>query len=939
MIQMLKYKVFIILVIMFFGCTMDKKNPDVFVYHADGIPWSFSGEFYIYYSGTDPKMALRPSSIPNVQYNVITWEAPHATKQIDQIKRKKEQAGDGFDDRILDGNVQQRTADVFALNDKVRIQPIRVAHNGNDIEFSYPQNERFEFQARITKSSPFGFPELIFTLTPKVNGYFSVVYTGAPKISADQTEEIWQPMIWQERRFPDMSYVTAAFQCPLPTTFVQQKNFTLGIVAHPGEFPFEPLPLLENSRFAVALRTGNGEASPMIIAPVFGGAQSLMEPGTPYSFRSLLYVSKKNVTGAYEDIARNIYGFKNYRSNDISSLNETFENIVDYSLSKYSWFIDEQKGCAYSTDVPGAVKNVSGLHPLELAMVTDNKEMFEKRAYPVMEYMLSREKFLFCVDSTQKIQSPSRKLAGPVAPVSEMTGLYNIMGRDMPFLLQFSKNEYGSERRRNLEVKENGRTWQNALWIYKATGDKKWLNEAIAGADDYLINRVNQRAEDFIDPQGKGFFFWTGFTPQWIDLLELYEATLDEKYLVAAQDGARHYTMFTWMSPAIPIDSIVVNKDGKAPVYWYLQGKGHLPMYTPEEKVPAWRLSEMGLTPESSGTCSGHRAIFMANYAPWMLRIAYYTKDNFLQEVAKAAIIGRYRNFPGYHINTARTTIYEKEDYPLREHKELSVNSFHYNHIMPAATLLLDYMVTDAWYRSNKAIDFPNEFIEGYAYLQSKFYGHVEGTFYGEKAVLWMPKNLLKTNSVELNYISARSENKLMIAFTNQSNKDIVTEVQLNEEKIKFLPGKEYQVRVIADNKKETSCLMTGGMFNLEVTANGVTSVIIEDVVPNVIFQQSLMEKTEVWSKDFYESEDAKVRAMVMNFGSASKTVFVYLTEDEKNIASVILASKYATLTDPVYPFEFTVPLDDKATTFEGEIIITDHHGNTRKAGNIVLSQ
>ena len=83
----------------------------------------------------------------------------------------------------------------------------------------------------------------------------------------------------------------------------------------------------------------------------------------------------------------------------------------------------------------------------------------------------------------------------------------------------------------------------------------------------------------------------------------------------------------------------------------------------PREEAPAWRLSEIGLTPESSGTCTGHRAIFMANYAAWFVRLAHYTGDDFLARIAKNAIVGRYRNFPGYHINTARTTIYKFNDF------------------------------------------------------------------------------------------------------------------------------------------------------------------------------------------------------------------------------------------------------------------------------------
>lgn len=915
------------------------RNSNALIISAGDHQCSFNGDFYVYFTPVNPKMALRPSEIENVQYNVITWEGKFKQKEVRQVVRKNEQSGDGFDDRILDGAVQQRTADLFALENKLLIRPVSVVHRTDRIEFKYKKNENFEFSASIKKTSQYGFSELTFQLTPKVKGYYSVVYVGAPVVKTAEAEEIWQPMIWQEKRFPDMSYITAAFQCPVPTTFVQSKGVSMGVVAHPGEFPFEPLPLLENSRFAVVLRTIKGEASPMIMAPVLGGTESLREVNDSFSFKALLYVSEKNVTEAYEEIARRIYGFRDYRRNDIISMNETFENIVDYALSSYSWFIDEQKGCAYSTDVPGAVKNVSGLNPLELSIVTDRKELFEERAYPIIEYQLSREKFLFSSDSTQKIQSPSRKMAGPIAPVSELSSLYNIAGKNMPFLMQLAGNEFNKTRIRNLEVEEKGNTWQNALWIYKATGEKSWLKKAQQGADAYLDQRVNRKATDFSDADGGGFFFWTGYTPKWIDLLELYEVTGEKKYLNAAHDGARHYTMFTWMSPAIPADSIVVNKNGKAPMYWYLQKKGHTQMYSTEEKVPAWRLSEIGLTPESSGTCSGHRAIFMANYAAWMLRIAYYTQDDFLRDVAKAAVVGRYRNFPGYHINTARTTIYEKEDYPLRDHKELSVNSFHYNHIMPHASLLLDYLVTDAWYRSKNAISFPNEFIEGYAYLQSKCYGFAEGRFYGEKAKLWMPEKLLKTSSLELNYISARSENQLMIAFCNQSKEVVKSEIELNPSKARFDAEKKYRVRVIADNADESGTEMMNGKFSVAVSPNGITVVIIEGVVPKVDFQNKLLTKKEAWKNDYFESKDGKVRAMLLNMGDFSRTAYIYLTEDDRTLSSVTFKSADFQLTDESYPFEFTIPVKSGAEEVKGSIVALGKNGQPINLGDILLKK
>src|SRR5690606_35021022 len=212
-----------------------------------------------------------------------------------------------------------------------------------------------------------------------------------------------------------------------------------------------------------------------------------------FSFSSYLVAQPgKLISETYESLARQIYGFKDYRHNAIASLNTTFENIVDYSLTQYAWFEDELKGHAYSTDVPGAVKNVSSLNALELALATDNKQMFEQRAYPTLEFMLSREKFLFSLDPEQKIQNPSRSLFGPTAPISELSARYSILGGANGFFLELARREDENSRIRNLDVPQRGDSWWNSLWLYNATGDEAYLAKAVHSADEYLRDRVNQ---------------------------------------------------------------------------------------------------------------------------------------------------------------------------------------------------------------------------------------------------------------------------------------------------------------------------------------------------------------------------------------------------------------------------------------------------------------
>ncbi len=908
----------------------------------DAGTWTFRGDFAVLTAIADPKPAMRPGNIPRVSYNLLTWQTPARPPgaALKNVKRSTAQAGDGFDDRILDGETQQRTADVFAAAPLTRVRATAVTREGATLRFALAEQSDFTLSATLTLPAGDAEPVLVFTLTPKRAAWFSVGYIGAPAHRLDDLAEVWQPFIWQEKRFPERSYLTAAFQCSLPATFARKGNVTLGVVADADELPFSPLPLLDNSRFGVALRNPAGEAQPMVFAPMLGGAESKRTPGQTFTFKLRLFAGAGDITTAYEMLARRLYGFRDHRRNAIASLNETLDNMIDYGMSRHSWFIEELKGCSYSTDVPGAVKNVSSLNPLNLALVTDDEEIFRKRAYPIVEFMLSREKFLFSLDPKQKIQSPSRALLGPCAPVSELAALYGITHGASPVLRQLAEQMLGRNRTLNLDDVAEGGSWQNQLSVSLVTGDPALLACARRGADAYIAKHIDRPATGFDEG---GMFFWVGFAPKWIDLFRLYEATGEPRYLAAARRGARQYTLFTWMAPRIPDTEVTVNPGGHAPVYWYLKNKGHAPMKAPEESVPAWRLSEMGLTPESSGTMSGHRAIFMANYAPWMLRIAALTGDQLLHDVARSAVVGRYRNFPGYHINTARTTIYERADYPMRDHKALSVNSFHYNHIWPHMSILLDFLVTDAFARSSGKIDFPAHFIEGYAYLQSKFYGDRPGRFFDrDDAVLWLPRRLIKSSSVEINTLVARGRDRVYLAFTNQSPEAVTAEITLNAKILPQLAGRTFRTRVFRDGSATT---LRDGRLSVSVPPMGLTAVEVEGLEVQPKFQDRLVgaRAADAWNRDHVVLPLGGTQAMILNFGPAATTAYVYLQADDSKFREVTLSytvgDRKATLTDTSYPFEFTVPVPAGATSFDFEVLGVTVAGERQSTGPAALQR
>lgn len=876
-----------------------------------GKSYHFLPRFMILFNSADPALALKPAGIAKVSYNVPTWRTTD-TANADYVQQKVSEsvAGDGFDDKILRSKKENRTANIYRSGTRFLLKASGVIEAGDSTVFLFPEHPLFGLKAWIkTRDNDV---QVYFKLTPKKDGFFSVGYIGAPSLDKGQVAELWQPLIWTEKRAPQQPYMTPSFMATLPATLVNDGHNSIGVMADPRYLPFQPLPLLENSRFGLALLNDGGKLQPQVFAPVMGGVGSQMKAGNSFSFSVSLIVKPLTITRTYEQLAKDKMGFRDYRTNATVSMNTTLDNLIDYSKTHYAWFVDSLKGFAYSTDVPGAVKNVSSLNPLELALVRDDKDMFETRAYPLMEFMLSREKFLFTLDSTQKIQSPSRKLKGPIAPLSELQVLYNLFGRTQSFYPLMAEKEFGSARVRNLDEKQKGRNWINAMFMFKLTSDSSYLELSRELADQYLADRVHTRMEQFGDPMVSSNFFWPTFTSNWSALLELYELTGERHYLDAAHDGARHYTLFTWMGPRIPDSLVTVNKGGKAPMYWYLKSKGHRQMYYPEEKVPAWRLSEMGLTPESSGTSTGHRGIFMSNYAPWLLRIGYYTKDSFLMNVAKAAVVGRSESFPGYHINTERTTAYEKADFPLHGHKDQSVNSFHYNHILPMASMFVDYLVSDAFVKSNGNIDFPSEYIEGYAYLQNKFYGAAKGLFFSSReAQLWMPSRLLKTDNIALNYISAKKGDTLLLAFMNQSLKPVTTRVTVNPSLVTF--SQQAAVKLLSPSGQVQS--LKDSSFQLMVPASGIAAVAISGAGIQKGFQDQLLAAKRDSPADYATLTEGNAKALLFTMGSYACRFYVFLQDDDSKWNSVKLiysinGSSPKEVVKKEYPFEFTVPVD-----------------------------
>jgi hypothetical protein len=253
------------------------------------------------------------------------------------------------------------------------------------------------------------------------------------------------------------------------------------------------------------------------------------------------------------------------------------------------------------------------------------------------------------------------------------------------------------------------------------------------------------------------------------------------------------------------------------------------------------------------------------------------------------------------------------------------------------ASMLLDYLVTDAFVRSNGRISFPTEYMEGYAYLQNNMYGVQKGNFYTQKNVqLWMPARLLKIDNVELNYIAARKGDQLLLAFTNQSGRAVTTKVTVNPGLVKL--SRNSNMGSFTDKQKP---VLKDSSFTVRVEANGITAIAISAAKTRSSFQDKLLATNAPAVNDYAKLAAGNAHAMLFQLGTYDRRLYVYLQDDDNKYKQVSLTytlqnGKEQQIVDAAYPFEFTAPVTESApVTFQ--LSLVDVNGQVTKSEKLVL--
>lgn len=872
-----------------------------------------------------------------------------------------------------DNKIEQN---IFSL-DGENVVASSVTQKDNRFIFFFRATEFGE--ATLTVELPVGneSPSFIMGINAAKDGWYSLGFKGLTPVAPEKLDFLYQPLVWSWKRFPSQPCITEESHATTAATFINTNGFTEGIAPAVEMIPYRyALSVFwnnsnwsnteqkSNGLFGLSLRNNEGLAQPMLFAPLLGGDKSFMKAGQQYRFVCKYLLTPGDWLAGTEFLLRNICKYKNERQNGTLTLNQTFDNMIEFGMNdRLSGWKEEYKGFDYRFDAPGTVKVVSALHALGVALSIGDYDVYKRRALPMMEYMMSRQKYLFAYDSLQTTQSPSRELNGPCAEIGELAGLHLMTGGNSSAFQKETDRLFGEPRKLNLNTLTGGASWQDYMARYKITGNADDLKRAKEDAFIYVNQNIKKLPANFTSNSGlkdKQAAFQIDFTTNIYDLFELWEITMDREFLDAARIGARQLVLWTRSNPMAPDSIITVNKGGIVDGIFpgRRQGNsshefvpGDVSTRIPEQQIPAWRTSLVGLVPEQASTYT-FGPIMLAHHAAWFLRIAALTNDEILADAAYNAILGRYANFPGYYFTSLYTNVYQMADYPMHVFEDVKYNAIFYNHVWPHIALINDFLVSDAFYRSKGNVDFPSIYAPGFAYLTSKVYGSKPGKIFGNNNVrLWLPSGGLQTSNTAINHLFGVSSDALYLVLMNTSKEDETTNIQLNQDKVTYDSNKKYDTVIYDAKGNSTTGQIFNGKLSLTIPAGSLMTIKINDLVMDIpLFgdvEKVTSNVTHTNQNYVRESTDSPllgtITGMLLNLTPEFSDAYIYTNALDTEVSFAKLNYKigngnWQQITDKNYPYEFSIRLPNPKQKLTFKWVSHDKDGNLKESKEIELA-
>jgi hypothetical protein len=811
------------------------------------------------------------------------------------------------------------TSNPFLAGERTDLQARAAALRQGAICWDFDDQPAFALRAQVRLPGGNAEAEISFQLIAKSPGYYSVAFTGAPEMEIGRLVAV--PQECAARGYRQFNYLMSETDLKLPRIHLADGRINSVLVVDPKESPFR-LPDASSSRFGMMLQEAGGRLRPVALSPILGGPESKMAAGQGYQFTLRYVLRPGDWKDTYRYVARQIYGFRDLRDNSgPGPLNRTLENVIDYLADRngrnFAMWDAQQKYYDYWTDKSGVLKPFSPLFGLGAAVVTDDEDFYRRRALPAVEFALSRTSNVFSpydVFDNRQVKSHHRELGAPYLSAAQLVSLWEM----------FQKRTFA------LQACAERKTFSSAaladcLARYRLGGDGQHLEAAVRAADAAV------RSKRF---DGDSY----------MDFLEMFELTAHSRYLQAAVEGAYRQAAGMNLFPQVPDATLTVDRGDQAPIHWHSFGRHRLwglppprPFPAPQQHVPAWRVSLIGIP------SIAYRGEFWMNHHAQFLRLAFFSGDDFLRDLARWGMVGRFGNYPGDN-RSQQSLVIERPDLPEHPIWELNFATINPGHAWEFAGEVLDFLVSDAFHRSRGAIDFPSESMQGSSF-RVKVYGARPGRFYDDRQVrLWLPRQLATLDNQQIDYLAGYGQQKFYLALWNQSFAEEAVSVVLSENLVDCRGL--HPARVWLQNRPQGAASVTDNRLQCKIPAKGIIAYAIDNVRVKTALQAKMTDPFAITlgpgSFVRCQAPFGNVYGMLLSMGRGLSSAFVYADALPENVISARLkyrqgSGPWQELADEVFPYEFSTGVQEDGGDFQCLLEIQSAREEIERSGMITL--
>lgn len=855
---------------------------------------------------------LMPTNSTDEKYAVIFADnVVLGKKQVDSSNKQTHPTWTTPDQKV--------ETNLFQAGSTQWVRPTELSVQGDQVVLTAGRPGEFQLSWKWMLPET-GWPVVEQTFVPEKEGQWSVVSEEFWRKQSHEVNNIQLGYLINSKRVPSEPFVFPEYQLPVPVSLVELQveglgKVNVGLAPSASEIP-DRMAKLENSRFGLLVTSPDGGIQPGLTAPLLGTDESRLAAGQAFTFKYHYIVESGSWSDVYEKVARNIFGFRDYRTSWQTSLTDTIHNMIDLMMDDdYSGWWDRAKGFK-DIEILNSVKLANSLAAMEAYLLTGDEEIYKKRALPILEFLVSRSGKVFSPIESKKGPGATSELGGAAYGAATLLPFYEMLKGSTGILYEKAMQDLQSGTRAGI---------QDQLAAYRTTKDAKYLNEAKRSADKIITTQINSVQTSYTSGTEFVFINW----PDWESLIDVYEITGEQKYLDAAQSAADLFLTSVWMQPVPDANQTTAVPNGPIPrspyVFWTGERLGW--PYNPEDlvqSVNSWIPSQAGLTLEQPVTyedVGGNGQIMNPAWASYLLRLAQYTGKDLYKDVARSSIVGRYSNYPGYYYKQYGITQMD----PLYPYQGPDITDIYYHHIPVQLGLTVDFLINDMMYRSQNGIAFEGELDPGlsvgtntFLWFRSSSYGHKQGNVYGYEGMqLWLPKGLVHTSTPQVSWVGATNGSTLAIPLLNYDSQSTQVTVDIDAD---MIGGEANQsVRILSEAGDEIETLpMVNGRVELSIPAKGMRTLIIGDVnvsLPSLQWQGNGLQPEE--QKASYAKDETQIAQLGNIEGSliihndTSYDAFVYTNVKDSVISEAILhyndGGQWKTERKSQYPFEFSI--------------------------------